>query len=233
LVTRTDLRSAQKLPPEELKGLTVSHEAIYHFIYEERPDLYHKLRRRHWVRRKKGSRHTNKPVIPNRTPISERPEAINEKAEIGHFESDSIVGRRHRQGLSIQYERAIQLVKIHRIRNFTASETLEAIQSTLAALPDGFVKSLTFDNGTENVLHEQTGVPTYFCKPYCAWQKGGVENVNGLIRQYIPKGTDLRKITDQELREIEHKLNSRPRKRLNYKTPKELLEEYKSGALKS
>lgn len=217
----------KKFPTDRPDGLTVSHEAIYGYIYEEEPHLYHQLRRKHWERRKKGSRHRNKPVIPDRVPISKRPGEINEKEEVGHFESDSIVGKRHKQGLSVQYERVIQLIKIHRLKNFTPGETNEAIQATLIALPDNFVKSFTLDNGTENYYHTSWNIPTYFCDPYKAWQKGGVENANGLIRQYVPKGTDIRRITDEEIRLYEYRLNSRPRKKLDYRTPLEALTEYK------
>lgn len=214
-------------PTERPDGLLVSHEAIYGYIYDEEPHLHHTLRRKHWERRKKGQRHRNKPVIPNRTPIAERPERVNERIEVGHFESDSMVGKRHKQGLSVQYERTIQLVKIHRIRSFKPEETNEAIQATFAALPDDFTKSFTLDNGTENYQHQSWFIPTYFCEPYKPWQKGGVENMNGLIRQYVPKGTDIRKVTDEQIRFYEDRLNTRPRKNLGYKTPQELLTEYK------
>jgi IS30 family transposase len=217
----------KSFPVERPEGQSVSHEAIYGYIYEEEPHLYHKLRRKHWERRKKGQRHRNKPVIPDRVPISERPSKVNEKKEIGHFESDSIVGKRHKQGLSVQYERVTQFVKIHRIRNFTPEETNEAIAATLAALPENFIQSFTLDNGTENYQHKSWNIPTYFCEPYKPWQKGGVENANGLIRQYIPKGADIRKVNDEQIRTIEYRLNSRPRKKLNYQTPLEVLTEYR------
>lgn len=217
----------REFPGERPEGKTVNHETIYQYVYEVEPWLYHKLPQQRWSRRKRNSRKEHKPVIPNRTPISERPEAINERIEVGHFESDSIVGKRHKQGLSVQYERVIQYIKLHRILNFSATETLEAIQASIASLPEGFVKSFTFDNGTENVRHEALGLPTYFCDPYKAWQKGGVEQANKLIRRYVPKGTDVRKVTDQRLREIEYKLNNRPRKKLNYRKPIEKLTEYK------
>lgn len=217
----------KEFPTERPDGQIVSHEAIYGYIYEEEPHLHHRLRRKHWQRRSKGQRHSNKPVIPNRVPISERPEEVEDKTILGHFESDSIVGKRHKQGLSVQYARGLQLAKIHKLRNFTPQETDEAIQATLAALPDGFAKSFTLDNGTENYRHTSWEVPTYFCDPYKPWQKGGVENMNGLIRQYIPKGTDIRKVTDERIREIEYRLNTRPRKGLGYKTPLEVLAEYR------
>jgi IS30 family transposase len=217
----------KKVPSERPEGQTVSHEAIYGYIYEEEPHLHHRLRRKHWERQTKGGRHRNKPVIPDRVPIAERPAEVEDKTILGHFESDSMVGKGHKGGLSVQYGRGMQLAKIHKMRNFTPEETNEAIQATLAALPDDFTKSFTLDNGTENYQHKTWNIPTYFCDPYKPWQKGGVENMNGLIRQYVPKGTDIRKITDEQIRMIEYRLNSRPRKGLDYQTPLEVLAEYK------
>lgn len=214
-------------PLKSLVGKSVNHETIYQFIYEVEPWLFHQLHQKRPNRRQHFSRRHYKPVIPNRTSIHERPEYINSREEIGHFESDSIVGKHRKQGLSVQYERSIQYIKFHRIINFTAKETMEAIQTTIETLPIGFIKSMTFDNGGENTNHEQLNLPTYFCDPYKAWQKGGVENANKLIRRYLPKGTDFREITDEKLKEIEIKLNNRPRKKLNYQTPEELLTTYK------
>jgi len=224
----------KKYPLSQVGSLTISHEAIYGYIYDEEPYLYHQLRRKHYERRPFGQRHAHKPAIPNRVPISARPKEINEKQTIGHFESDSIVGKQHQQGLSVQYERVIQLVKIHRIKNFKPEETNVAINETLASLPDGLVQSLTLDNGLENYQHQSWNIPTFFCEPYKSYQKPGVENINGLIRQYVPKGTDIRKVTDEQIKLYERRLNNRPRKKLNYQTPLEALTEYQRNvALKT
>lgn len=225
-------------PPEGLEKLTVSHEAIYQFVYREEPWLYHKLRRKQPVRYQKCSRRKNKASIPERVSIHDRPEEIDQRVEIGHFESDTVQCRGKKQVLSVQYERVTQLVRVHKIQGFNATETKEALKQTIESLPDRFVRSITFDNGTEGAQHvevrKEYGLHTYFCDTYAAWQKGGVENMNGLLRQYLPRRTDLTQVTREQVYEIQEKLNNRPRKKLNYKTPNEKLTEYKqSGALNS
>jgi IS30 family transposase len=226
-------------PPDELKGKTLSHEAIYQYIYEEEPYLYHKLRRAHPDRWKRYARKPRKKItIPAKVSIHERPVAIDERIELGHFESDSMLCKGRKVGLSVQYERAIQLVRIHQIQGFSATETKEALKQTLESLPDNLPKSITFDNGTEGAKHHEIAneyqLQTYFCDTYAAWQKGGVENMNGLLRQYLPRKLELQTVTREQLYDIQERLNNRPRKKLNYQTPNEKLTEYKkSGALNS
>ena|SRR3989344_3716094 len=223
--------------PAELVGLEVSYEAIYQFIYEEEPWLYHRLRRKKPVRRYQRARQPQQLKIPERISIHARPELINNRSQIGHFESDTVVGRGHKGYLSVQYERAIQLVRISSLRGLKAEQTTEALRQTVESLPPGFVRSITFDNGTENTKHtkikQEYNIPTYFCDPAAPYQKGGVENVNGLIRQYFPKWRDLSSLTDQEIQKIQERINNRPRKKLNYQTPNEMLQQYQSGALNS
>lgn len=222
-------------PPPGLAKLAVSHEAIYQFIYEEEPWLYHKLRRKQPVRYQKCGRRKNKASIPERVSIHERPEEINNRSEVGHLESDTMLCKGRKVALSVQYERKIQLVRIHQVQGFNAPETKEALKHTIESLPDRFVQSITFDNGTEGAKHhelrQEYALHTYFCDTYAAWQKGGVENMNGLLRQYLPRKTDLSQITREQLYDIQEKLNNRPRKKLNYQTPNELLAEYKGKML--
>jgi len=224
----------KKCPPKGLAGKKLTHETIYQFIYDKEPWLYHKLRRAHPDRHLRCQRKKRKVIIPDRVPICFRPEKVNNRLELGHFESDSMVGKGHKYGLSVQYERAIQLSALNKIDNFTANETNDALKITVESLPDEFVKSVTFDNGLENAKHTEIKsdyrLLTFFCDPYKAWQKGGVENVIGLVRQYFPKGTDLTDVTSQRVYEIQEKLNNRPRKSLDFKTPNELLLEYKQNS---
>ena len=114
-----------------------------------------------------------------------------------------------------------------------AEETLDCLKATIEDLPHGFVKNITFDRGSETALHYKLREPyslmTYHCKPYAPYQKGGVEQINGLIRQFFPKKTDFRYITYEQIAEVEELLNNRPRKKLNHKTPNEML----GGALNS
>jgi IS30 family transposase len=221
----------KKRPTKRLAGKKISHETIYQFIYNEEPRLYHKLRRAHPDRQPRCQRKKRGVIIAGKVPISCRPSIAEDRSEIGHLESDSMVGKGHKSGLSVQYERSIQLTSLNKIENFTANETKEAIKMTVESLPDGFTKSITFDNGGENAKHlelkEEYKLLTFFCDPYKAWQKGGVENVIGLVRQYLPKRTDLTEITQEQIQVIEDKLNNRPRKSLDFKTPNELLKEYK------
>jgi len=224
----------KRQPPVKLQGQSVSPETIYQYIYEEAPWLYHKLRKAHSDRWKKwGRKKQKRENIPEKVSIHDRPKVIEERAEFGHLESDSMVGKNHKQGLSVQFERVSKYVCLQPIENFTAEETKDAINTTIANLPDDFVKSITFDNGTENTKHteirDEYSIATFFCDPYSAWQKGGVENSIGLVRQYLPKKTDLATVPLRKLYWIEHQLNTRPRKALNFKTPKEALDDYKKN----
>jgi IS30 family transposase len=217
--------------PEELAGLVISYEAIYQFIYQEEPWLYHQLRRKKPVRRYQKNRQPQRLQIPERVSIHARPEWINNRSQIGHLESDTVVGRGHKGYLSVQYERATQLVRLSRLRGLQAKETMEALEQTIESLPAGFVQSITFDNGNENVRHTEIkrayNILTFFCDIAAPYQKGGVENANGLLRQYFPKWRDLSTVTDQEAYIVQERINNRPRKKLNYQTPNEMLQRYK------
>lgn len=223
--------------PEELAGLEVSYEAIYQFIYEEEPWLYHQLRRKKPVRRYQKTRKPQRLKIPERVSVWERPAVATNRTQIGHFESDTVVGRGHKGYLSVQYERTIQLVRISQLNSLRSEATAEALEQTVESLPAGFVRSITFDNGNENVRHTEIkrayNISTYFCDPGAPYQKGGVENINGLIRQYFPKWRDLSTVSHQEAYKVQERVNNRPRKKLNYQTPNEMLQQYQSGALNS
>jgi len=217
-------------PPEELEGKYICPESIYQHIYSSEPHLYHKLRRAHPNRWKKfGRKKQRREIIPEKVSIHDRPKEIDKRKELGHLESDSMVGKGRSRGISVQYERVSRYTSIQPIENFSSQETKDALTATIACLPDDFVKSITFDNGSENTKHteirDEYNINTFFCDPYSAWQKGGVENVIGLIRQYLPKKTDLSKVPIKNLYIIEYLLNNRPRKSLNYKTPNEVLKE--------
>lgn len=139
----------------------------------------------------------------------------------------------------MQQERKIKLLSLHKLPNKTAVETRDALIKTIESLQPGAVQTITFDNGGEGALHaiirDDWDVDTYFCDTYCSWQKGGVENANGMIRYYLPKNADLSKLTDRDIYEIQEKLNNRPRESLGFQTPNELAVQlgWKSGALKT
>ena len=129
--------------------------------------------------------------------------------------------------MSVQYERKSMLNRLHKVANKSAEETELAINDSVESLPAEFWKSITWDNGKEGVCHTKIrdgyDIETYFCDTYASWQKGGVENLNGLLRQYLPKGTDMSTITDEQIYAIQEKLNNRPRKGLKYLTPNEII----------
>ena len=230
----------EKYPLPELNGKRLCHETVYRFIYTnegQRLKLWQHLRRRQSQRRPLRTRRTRPTLIPERTSIHERSEAVNERIELGHWETDTVIGRQSSKPvLSVQVERVSRLTRIRKVANTTAAETLTALERMITSVPHGTVKTLTFDNGHEGarhtVLKDRYELETYFCDPYCSWQKGTVENTNGLIRQYFRKKTDLTLITDEQVRLAENKLNTRPRKILSYATPNERFEQL-SGALAS
>lgn len=218
-------------PPPKLKDKYISHEQIYQYIYNDGRDSYGRglfryLRRKKHFRQSQYSRKANKITIKERISILERPEDIADKETLGHWESDTVLGK-YRKGISVQYERKSQLARIHKLTNLKAGTTREAITESIIDLPEYLRQTITFDNGMENAEHYllKDGLikASYFCEPYKSWQKGGVENLNGLIREYLPKKVDLNKITDDEIYLIQEKLNNRPRKSLNFQTPNEII----------
>ena len=222
----------QQCPPkkvERCKDTAVSHETIYHYIYEGEGrygGLYKNLRRKQKVRQRRFDRKPHKQRIPERVSIHERPEVIGKRKRYGDWETDSVIFSKQQSVLSVQYERRMKLCRLKKVADKTALESESAIQEHLACLPRYLRRSITRDNGTENVLHTETkrtfGIASYFCDPYKSWQKGGVENLNGLIREYFPKQCHFDAISDAEVYAIQEKLNNRPRKALNYLTPNEV-----------
>ena len=203
----------------------VCHESIYQYIYIEAPHLIEMLARKHRRRRTKRPYRKSGERIKNRVSIAERDTEANERQTIGHWESDTVVGGDRKSGLNVILERASRLVHISLMDNKTAEKTKSAITRRLSVHPGNAVKSITYDNGSENVLHEEINEKldcnSFFCEPYHSWEKGAVEQANGLIRRFFPKGTDFTKISQKEINRVEKLLNNRPRKCLNYRTPYE------------
>lgn len=209
---------------------TISHESIYHYIYNKDgryEGLYQYLRQSKPKRQKRGSRKSGKLRIPERISIHQRPLVVDERARYGDWESDSVIFSKQKTILSVQSERKSKLIRMHKAENKTAEETKYALIKTVESLPGELFKTMTFDNGGEGAKHveikKEYGVETYFCDPFSSWQKGGVENANKLIRQYLPRKTDISKLTDRDIYEIQEKLNNRPRKCLNYLSSNEVI----------
>ncbi len=219
----------KKHPPEKVSGCkdkTVSHESIYNWIYEGEGrfgGLYKQLRRKQKVRKKHFTRKKQaKTTIKHRVGINQRPKAVLKRKRIGDWETDSVIFS-GKSILSVQQERKTKLCRIHKCEDKSAIRSEEALRDSIESLPRNFWLTITRDNGSENVLHHKTEVPSYFCDTYCSWQKGGVENLNGLLREYFPKKSNLDNIEERYIYEIQEKLNNRARKALNYLTPNEVI----------
>ena len=224
-------------------GETISHEAIYQYIYHQvhregygllkpgHEDLRSYLRRRRKRRVPKGQRRTWRVLKPCGTSIEERPEVVNRRKRLGDWEGDSVESKDHQPGLNTLVERKCGFLFMSRLKDRTSASTIDAVSKRMDALPSKLKHTLTLDNGPENKdwvgLEKATGMKTYFAHPYCSGERGTNENTNGLIRDFFPKKIDFAKISDEELHFVEEELNSRPRKRLKGRTPLEVL----SGAL--
>jgi IS30 family transposase len=161
--------------------------------------------------------------IPNRVNIEERPMMISGRNRYGDWEADLIQGAAGSGFLLSIYERKSRVGKLYLLPNKSSGETMKGIVTVLQGLK---VHSITYDNGLEFAMHELVNnlldCDSYFCKPYRSWEKGGVENCNGLVRQYFPKGHDFATITPERLQKVEEEINHRPRNTLAYQSPNDL-----------
>lgn len=212
-------------------GLSISHEAIYQYIYslgrKRCKEFTVYLRRKHPERWEKSmGRRCRKPKIINRISIEERPADVETRCQFGHWEGDTIVSNKSTGSLSCLVERKSRLLMLTKLKRRTADLVCNAIVKRLGSFPQHARKTLTLDNGTENAGHEKItaslNVKCFFAHPYSFWERGTNENINGLVRWYLPKGTDLNKIPVEQIILIESLINHRPRKCLDYKTPIEV-----------
>ena len=231
---QVDARLQLKHSPDQIskklamEGLQVSHESIYRYVMADKKaggDLWRELRingKRRYRRRNKAGRGEK---IPNRTDIDQRPAVVSGRSRYGDWEADLIQGAPGSGYLLSLYERKSRLGKLCKLPDKTSSETAREMVKILKSFR---VHTVTYDNGLEFSLHglvnELLSSLSYFCKPYSSWEKGGVENFNGLVRQYFPKGSSFEGITDQRLEEVENELNDRPRNVLGYSCPNDHLD---------
>jgi IS30 family transposase len=210
---------------------TVSHETIYKSLYvqgrgELRRELTRCLRTRRTTRKPNGRLET-RGRIPDMVNISARPAEVADRAVAGHWEGDLIMGT-HNSAVGTLVERRTRFVMLLHLPNGHGAEAVrEAMAAKILTLPAALRRSITWDQGKEMSQHAQftidTNVQIYFCDPHSPWQRGSNENTNGLLRQYMPKGTDLRKHTEADLDAFADSLNSRPRETLGWMTPSEKL----------
>jgi IS30 family transposase len=185
----------------------INYETIYQWIYSERHDLIPFLIKSHKNRRKRGfSKQKTSIKIPNRTMIDKRPDYINLRSYIGHWEIDTAVSRQSKAAIMVLVERRTRFVIIKKLSSKTALCMHNATVKSLINFPAKVRQSITYDNGTENTLHLLTNaklkIESYFCKPYHSWEKGTVENRIGIIRQFFPKKTDWNNISQWDLNKV-------------------------------
>ncbi len=219
------------------KLMRISHEAIYQWIYTEAVNggnLYTHLRRCHKKRRKQRRYGSLRGLIPGRLSISKRPQAVDQRARFGDWEADTLEGAKGSGAIATHVERKSRYLVAAKLSDKAANTMTIASAGAFDPIPKQMRKTLTVDNGKEfalfKQLEEKTGFCIYFADPYSAWQRGCIENTNGLIRQYLPKGTNFKNISNNDLALIVKKLNHRPRKCLNYQTPHEVIHKAICGA---
>ena len=205
----------------------ISHESIYKWIYGQARHLklYESLVRRKRHRGLRPSRGASKSKIPNRVSIHERP--IQEPGALGYWEGDTVHFSKGKGAIVTIYEKTTKVVLGAKMKTKKTEETIDNIQTILQSMPPEIRQTVTFDHGLEFTNHEQLqrslGVKTYFCDAYASWQKGGVENANGILRRYIPKGSKAEDYSAEKVQSILHRINMTPRKSLNYRSPYEIL----------
>lgn len=230
--------------PEQISGrikeqypndpiMSISHESIYRYIYmHPQASLNRKLikllvRKKTRRRLPKKRRGTGSKII-NQVSIDKRPKHIELREEVGHWEGDLMIGKNHKSAIGTIVERKSRFTIIVKLKSKKSDEVAKMFSKKLNQFQKIFKKSMTYDNGIEMAKHEKitqkTGMKIYFAHPYSSWERGTNENTNGLIRRYLPKGTDFNEIDEKTLQIIQEKLNNRPRKIIGFKTPKEMMD---------
>lgn len=206
----------------------ICHETIYRYIYSQEgkaKNLSEYLVKHHYKRRKWHSRYLYRRGIANRVSIRLRPKEVDERRSFGHWETDVVEGKAHQKGIQTLLERKTRFFQAKILERIDSEYGVRAQYAVLASFPKNARKTLTMDNGKENYNHQKLvnslEIKTFFCDPYCAWQKGSNENHNGVLRRYIPKKADLTGLSQIELDAIIEEINARPRKCLKYETPEE------------
>ena len=226
---------AMKWSPEQISGrlkrdglLSISYETIYKHVWRDKRQggfLYTHLRGSQKKRRKRYRAYDSRGKLAQKRHISERPKSVENRRTIGHWEIDTVMGRGDKDCLVTIVERKTGYTLIGKLKNRTQIELNNRVIPMIRKHIHNF-ETITSDNGTEfhsyELIEEATGVSFYFATPHHSWERGTNENTNGLIRQYIPKGKSMASLTQCDCNAIAKKLNSRPRKRLGYKTPEEV-----------
>ena len=215
--------------PEQIASqLPISHETVYQHVYADKAQggtLWKHLRCQKQKRKRYASGRDRRGQIPNRRPLSERPLHIEARRQVGHWECDTVIGASHKGAVVTLVERKSGYAVMAKVEKKTSELVSSAIVDKLQPMA-ARVKTLTFDNGKEFAGHahidQQLQSTAYFARPFASWERGSNENLNGLLRQYVPKKRAMSTVSDEEIRMIQNRLNNRPRKRLGFKTPAEV-----------
>ncbi len=215
--------------PEQIASqLPISHETVYQHVYADKAQggtLWKHLRCQKQKRKRYASGRDRRGQIPNRRPLSERPLHIEARRQVGHWECDTVIGASHKGAVVTMVERKSGYAVMAKVEKKTSELVSSAIVDKLQPMA-ARVKTLTFDNGKEFAGHahidQQLQSTAYFARPFASWERGSNENLNGLLRQYVPKKRAMSTVSDEEIRMIQNRLNNRPRKRLGFKTPAEV-----------
>jgi transposase, IS30 family len=212
--------------------MRISHETIYQAIYKDKRlhFLIKSLPQRRPKRRKRGQGKSRRgPSIPNRTGIQARPEIADKRGRHGDWEGDLVLGSKQSGAILTLVDRKARHLKARKVLSKNADEVAQAVVDVFQDTPISWVKTITFDNGTEFAHHQEMAshlpVDIYFADPYASYQRGTNENTNGLIRRYLPKGTSFENLTQHQLDIIVEEINNRPKKCLGYRTPNEVFQE--------
>ncbi len=209
-------------------GLSICHETIYRYIYYNKSRggrLYKHLRHKNKKYHNRSNAYQRRGIIIDRVSIDKRPKIVERKNRIGDFEIDTVIGRHHVGALVTVVDRKSKFTLIKKVASKQAKEVTKALVEMLLPLKP-ITKTITSDNGKEFAYHKQVSealnTSFYFAHPYSSWERGLNEHTNGLIRQYLPKKTEFTQVSKEEIITIQNKLNHRPRKILNYRTPYEV-----------
>lgn len=242
LIAKIESKLCIEWSPEQISGWLlqeqnelISHESIYLHVWSNKQsggDLYTYLRRQGKKYDKRRNGKSTRGQIKNRVSIDDRPRVVDDKSRVGDWEIDTVIGKGHSGALVTIVERATSFTVSKQVEGKTAAAVTLATIALLKPLK-GVVRTITADNGKEFAYHEKISkeleAEFYFAHPYSSWERGLNENTNGLLRQYFPKSTDFKKVTQAEVRRAVKRLNTRPRKSLDFKTPGDLMAEHRAA----
>ena len=242
MIAVIESRLRMEWSPEQISGWLleereelISHESIYLHIWSDKQaggDLYTHLRRQGKKYDKRRNGKSTRGQIKNRVSIDDRPQIVDDKSRIGDWEIDTVIGKGHSGALVTIVERVTNFTVSRQVNGKTAAAVSKATIALLKPLKE-VVHTITADNGKEFAYHEEIsdalGAEFYFAHPYSSWERGLNEHTNGLLRQYFPKSTNFKKVTQVEVRRAVERLNTRPRKYLGFKTPGDLMANHRAA----